>query len=229
MRLARSAAAIVALALIVFALAPALLADGTDDDIKAMNDLAAAGKDDECVAKMDVVRAGRDKRAYAALFALASTSKSDKVACGAIHALVAGWRDADTFRWFVGKIGDKTVYDRKTGRPELYKCVLASLPEYPPGTVKQAIKPLTDAVARFMPTDPEYTDLALRAYCTVFDRFAVQQLLQWLDQASAPAAGDAKESKEKAKASLLKTLATLFGHEEADAAAWKKWWEANAK
>lgn len=229
MRLVHGVLAAVLALLAAFAVSPPLRADGTDDDIKAMNDLAAAGKDDECVAKMDVVRAGRDKRAYAALFALASTSKSDKVACGAIHALVAGWRDADTFRWLLGKIGDKTVYDRKTGRPELYKCVLASLCEYPAGTVKQAIKPLGDAVTRFMTTDPEYTDLALRAYCVVFDRFAMQQLLSWLDQASAPGAGDAKANKEKAKESLLKTLSALCSHDETDAAAWKKWWEANAK
>src|SRR5262245_11194971 len=227
MRLARTAAAIVALAIAAFALAPAR-ADSTDDDIKAMNDLAAAGKDDECVAKMDVVRAGREKRAYAALHELTG-AKSDKVACGAIRSLAVGWRDADTFRWLMGKIGDKTLYDAKIGRPEVYKCGLASLREFPPERVKQALKPLADAVGRFMATNAEYTDLAIRAYGTVPDRFTVKQMLQWLDQAAAPAKDDAKANNEKAKTSVLQTLATLCAHEEPDAAAWKKWWEANEK
>jgi hypothetical protein len=222
----------VTLALIAaFTLAPAR-ADSTDDDIKAMLELAAAGKDDECVAKMDLVRAGREKRAYVALHELAASAKSDKVACGAIRALVVGWRDADTFRWLVGKIGDKTLYDTP-GRPDLYRCVLSSMRDFPPERTKQALTPLADAVNRFMATNPEYADLAIRAYGTVPDRFTVQQLLKWLDQAGAPpdakAGKDAKENKEKAKTSVLQTLAKLCAHEEADAAAWKKWWEANAK
>jgi hypothetical protein len=228
MRLARTAVAIIALLFSAFALAPVVRADSTDDDIKAMKELEAAGKDDECVAKMDLVRAGRDKRAYAALQELTG-SKSDKVACGAIRSLTVGWRDADTFRWLVGKIGDKTLYDVKAGRPEVYKCVLASIREFPPERVKQALKPLADAVARFMTTNAEFTDLAIRAYGTVPDRFTVQQLLQWLDQAAAPATGDAKAIKEQAKSSLLQTLAALCSHEEADAAAWKKWWDENGK
>lgn len=219
----------VSLALVALAsLAAGARADSTDDDIKAMNELAAAGKDDECVAKMDVVRAGRDKRAYTALHAL-NESKSDKIACGSIRALAVGWRDADTFRWLVTKIGDKTLYDPKAGRPEVYKCVLASLREFPPERVKQALTPLADAVNRFMPTSAEYTDLAIRAYGTVPDRFTVQQLLKWLDAAAAPGPADAKANKEAAKSSLLQTLAALCSHEEPDAAAWKKWWDENGK
>lgn len=230
MRLVTAAVAVLALVLVVVA-PPLARADSTDDDIKAMNDLAAAGKDDECVAKMDVVRAGREKRAYVALHELLA-SKSDKVVCGAIHALVAGWRDADTFRWLVGKIGDKTLYDAKTGRREVYKCVLASMREFPPERTKQALTPLADAVNRFMTTDAEYADLAIRAYGSVPDRFTVQQLLKWLDQADAPdakAGKEGKEIKDKAKASTLQTLATLCAHEEPDTASWKKWWDANGK
>ena len=232
MRLAASAAAVLALAAAFFA-APALRADSTDDDIKAMYELAAAGKDDECVAKMDLVRAGREKRAYVALHELMG-SKSDKIACGAIRALVVGWRDADTFRWLVGKIGDKTMSDPKTGRPEVYKCVLASLREFPAERVKQALTPLADAVNRFMNTEPVYADLAIRAYGSVPDRFTMQQLLKWLDQTSAPPDAkankeEAKANKEKAKVVLLETMTKLCGHDAGDAAGWKKWWEENGK
>ncbi len=218
----------VVLALAAVVLVGPVRADATDDEIKAMKELEAAGKVDECVAKMDLVRAGREKRAYAALSAL-TVSKHDAVACAAIHGLAAGWRDADTFRWLVGKIDDRTLYDAKSGRPEVYKCVLASMREFPPERVKQALKPLADAVARFMSTNAEFTDLAIRAYGTVPDRFTVQQMLQWLDQAGAPASGDAKVNKDKAKTAVLETLTKLCGTDAGDAADWKKWWAENGK
>jgi len=228
MRLAAAAVAVLAMGLALFVAPPRAAADSTDDDIKAMKELEAAGKEDECVAKMDVVRAGRDKRAYAALHELTG-SKSDKVVCAAIRGLSVGWRDADTFRWLMGKIGDKSLYEPGTGRPEVYRCVLTSLREFPPERVKQALKPLADAVARFMTTNAEYADLAIRAYGTVPDRFTVQQLLTWLDQSVAAATGDAKTNKDKAKTSLLETLTKLCGHDAGDAAGWKKWWAENGK
>lgn len=221
----RAAALVLGLAT---AFASAARADSTDDEIKVMKELEAAGKFDECIAKMDVVRAGRDSRAYAALSAL-TVSKNDKVACAAIHGLAAGWRDADTFRWLVGRIDDKTLYDAKTGRPEVYKCVLASMREFPPERVKQALKPLADVVTRSMSTNGDFADLAVRAYGTVPDRFTVQQLLQWFEQASAPASGDAKTNKDKVKTAVSETLTKLCGKDAGDAADWKKWWAENGK
>lgn len=217
-----------AAALVLALLAPFVLADATDDEIKAMKELEAAGKVDECVAKMDLVRAGREPRSYAALSAL-TVSKHDKVACAAIHGLASGWRDADTFRWLVGKIDDKTLYDPKTGRPEVYKCVLASIREFPAGQVKQALKPLADCVTRSMSSNGDFADLAVRAYGMVPDRFMVQQMLTWLEQASAPASGDAKANREKTKAAVTETLTKLCGKDAGDAADWKKWWAENGK
>ena len=228
----RAAAAAIALALLAallaFGPAPASRADSTDDDIKAMRELEAAGKADECLAKMDVVKAGRDPRAFAALNGLLS-SKHDAIACGAIRALAGTWRDGDTFRWLVGKVEDKSFSDPKVGRPEVYKCVLEALRSYPPERIKQALKQLGDAVTRFMATDPEYADRAIRAYGCVPDRFTVQQLLAGLDQASAAATGAAKTNKDRAKKALLETLTALTGKELPDATEWKQWWGENGK
>jgi hypothetical protein len=101
---------------------------------------------------------------------------------------------------------------------------------YPPDKVKAALKPLADAVNRYMTTDGEFADHAVRVYGMVPDRFTVMQLLDWLKVASS-GAGPASEKphKEKAKAALLQTLAALCGVENADHPAWKKWWDENAK
>jgi hypothetical protein len=216
----------------------ALRPDELDDDIQAMRDLAKAGeeKEDECIAKMALVRAGRDPRAFAAHKELIA-SKSDKIACAAIRGLAVTWHDPEYFRWLVGRVEDKSYYERKGGRPELYKCVLESIGTYPPDRVKAALKPLGDAVNRFLTTEPEYTDRAIRSYGTVPDRFTVQQLLEWLGQANSPGGGQAGEpeskearaSKDAAKKSILETLAQLCGKEFGDLDQWKKWWDENGK
>lgn len=230
--LTRSLAACATLGLAILVAAPvAVRADSTDDDIKAMKDLEKAGKDDECVAKIDVVRAGADTRAFIALKELV-TSKSDKIACAAIKGLAITWHDGEYFRWLLSKIDDKTLYARD-GRPEVYKCVLDTVRVYPPEKVKAGLKQLGDAVNRFMSTEPEFADLAIRAYGTVPDRFTVMQLLDWLGQASAkPGPKDpkeAKENREKSKKSILETLAALCGKDFPDLAQWKKFWDENGK
>ena len=205
-----------------------LRADQLDDDVKAMRELEKAGpeKEDECIAKMDLVKAGRDLRAYAAIKDMIA-SKSDKIACAAVMDLAVTWHDGDFFRWLVGKVDDKELAKQQGGRPELYKCVIDAVRTYPPGKVKSALKQLGDAVNRYLTSEPEYAERAIRTYGTVPDRFTVQQLLDWLGQLKS-AAGPS-ENKERARKAILETLNQLCGQEIADAVEWKKWWDANGK
>jgi len=244
--LAAPAALVLVFALLV-ANPAALRADDIDDGIKAVKELEKAGadKEDECIAKMLFLRAGRDPRAFAALKEMIG-SKSDRIACAAVSGLAVGWQDPEYFRWLLGRVDDKTLYSRESGRPEVYKCVLESIRTYPPGKVKAALKPLGDAVNRFLATEPEYADRAIRAYGTVPDRFTVQQLLDWLDQTAASPDGkgsgksggkgdnkgeskEARENKDKARQSILETLTALCGKDAGDAGQWRKWWAENGK
>ena len=223
-------AAVLALSLLAaFALATPLRADTVDDDIKAMKVAEAGGKEDECIAKIDSLRAGRDTRVFVPIRDM-TTSTHDKIACAAIHGIVDTWHEPEFFRWLVGKISDKDLSDPKSAHREVYICILDSIALYPPDKVKAALKPLADAVARYMTTDGELADRAIRVYGMVPDRFTVMQLLDWLNQANSgagPAA--AKPHKDKAKKAVVETLTALCGVENADAAAWKKWWDENGK
>lgn len=226
--LATATALVLSLFAALIAAPPVARADGIDDDIKAMKLAEAGAKEDECIAKIESLRAGRDARSFLAIRDM-TTSTHDKIAIAAIRGIVDTWHEPEFFRWLVGKISDKDMYDPKTGRPEVYKCVLETVGAYSPDKVKAALKPLGDAVARFMTTEPDYTDRAIRTYGMVPDRFTVLQLFDWIKLASAPATGAAKANQEKAKKAILETLTALCGNDAGDAAAWKKWWDENGK
>jgi hypothetical protein len=229
MRHLGSAAAVVVVLAAAFVAAPALRADEVDDDIKAMKVADSSGKEDDAIAKIDSLRAGRDNRSFLAIRDL-TTSAHDKVACAAIRGIVDTWHEPEFFRWLVGKISDKDLSDPKGAHREVYLCVLDAIGRYPPDKVKAALKPLADAVARYMTTDGDFADAAIRTYGKVPDRFTVMQLLDWLNQASAAGGPPAaKPHKEKAKKAALETLAALCGQSFESAADWKKWWDENGK
>lgn len=210
-----------------------LRADSVDDENDAVLALDKAGKDAECVAKIATMK---DARAFATLKELAGKSKSDAVAAAAIRHVAVTWKDAEYFRWLVGRLEDK---DLAADRPEIFKAVLDAVQAYPPEKIKHALKPLAEVVAKHMASEPDIAARAIRAYGTVPDRFTVQQLLEWLAQAGAAGGGkggnskaeskDARANKDAAKKVVLETLTQLTGKDLGDLEPWKKWWDENGK
>lgn len=226
-------AAVGALAALLAVVAPPAAADAIDDQITAMKGFEKSGDDGKCIAKMQELKDSGDPKVTAALKSLVG-SKSDKVACAAMKMVAVTKKDADFLKTLVQKVENKDLYDKKDGRPELYKCVLESVGAY---KSKTALAPLEKIVDKFLTVDSDYATRAIAAYGTVPDVAVVEQLLKWLKTADAHGqsqggkneSAEARENKQKASTALLAALNSLTGQDLGDAATWEKWWDGNKK
>ena len=215
---------------------PPAAADAVDDQIKAMKDFAAAGDDGKCIAKMQELKDSADPKVTAALKSLANqaTVKSDKIVCAAMKMVAVTKKDPEFLKTLVQKIENKDLYDKKDGRPEVYKCVLECVGAY---KSKTALGPLEKIVDKFLTVDADYSTRAIASYGTVPDVGVVEQMLKWAKSADAHGqsqggkneSAETRENKQKASAALISALNSLTGQDLGDASMWEKWWDGNKK
>ena len=231
--LVRTFAVLGAVALGLAVAVPPAAADAIDDQITAMKNFEKAGDDGKCIAKMQELKDSGDPKVTAALKSLVG-SKSDKVACAAMKMVAVAKRDPEFLKTLVQKIDNKDLYDKKDGRPELYKCVLESVGAY---KSKTALAPLEKIVDKFLTTDSEYSTRAIAAYGSVAEVAVVEQMLKWIkttdahgqSQGGKNESQEVRENKQKAGAALVAALNSLTGQDLGDGATWEKWWEGNKK
>lgn len=241
MRLSRTSAlrtlfVAAALAVSFAAVAPqALRADATDDQVTAL--LALEKDDGKCIAKMQEMKDSGDPRVLKAFKKLAD-SKGDKVACAAIKLVGMTKKDPDFLKWLIGKIDDKDLYEKKDGRPEVYKCILEVLTAYKgKAEFKPAIDKLEKVIKKFLSDNADYSTRAIRAYGTVEDPAIVEQLLKWLEETDSHGqsnsgkneSADARKNKEAANKAIVETLNELTGQDIGDSTTWKKFWDDHKK
>jgi len=230
--------------------APALFADGIDDQIKAMKDADKAGDDGKCIAEMQKLKdSAGDPRVMKAWKELVS-SKNDKIACGAVKTIATSrWRDVEFLKWMVGKLDDKDFYKEKDGRPEVFKSILDAMQNYRAdkpavATFKGSLPKLAELVKKFLSTNAEYSTRAIRAYGCVRDKFSFEQILDWGEQIEARQKGggaggggnkkgasqETRDTEDKSKKAVMETLAEMTGKDAGgDVAGWRKWWTENGK
>ena len=231
--LVRTFAVLGALAAGLAVVAPPARADAIDDQIKQMKDFEKAGDDGKCIAKMQELKDSGDPKVTAALKSLVG-SKSDKVACAAMKMVAVAKKDPEFLKTLVQKIDNKDLYDKKDGRPELYKCVLESVGAY---KSKTTLAPLEKIVDKFLTTDSEYATRAVAAYGTVPETSVVEQMLKWLkttdahgqSQGGKNESAEVRDNKQKSGAAIIAALNSLTGQDLGDGATWEKWWEGNKK
>jgi hypothetical protein len=205
--------------------------------IKAIKDAEKAGDEAKCLAKIAALKDSDDPRVLTVMKELFRASKSDKVVCAAMN-WITGTRDAEFYKGLVSKIDDKDLFRRRDGRPEVYKTLLEDLALYVRDNQdKSALKPLDEAVKRFIATDSEYATRAIRAYGAVREPAVVEQLIAWLEEVESRGQSqggknenaDARKRKDDAKKAILETLKALVGPDIPDAATWTKFWNEKKK
>lgn len=210
--------------------APAVLADDVDDAIVQLKELVKANDEGKAIAKITELETKMDGRVTDALADVAKAAKSDRVSKAAMK-VAAQRKDPELSKWLKTKLDDKKMAE---DHPERYLAVLDSVGFYGD---KSTMKPLEDVVKKYLPTNSNYSKAAIRAYGSIREKVAVEQLVKWLRQTENTRAGgqgasmsaQTRDNYEAAKGAVLKALESLTLQDMGDAATWEKWWKENEK
>ena len=226
-------AALVGLLALTAGPAPSARADEVDDKIKAMNDFEKAGDAKKAVAMMIQLDTSLHDARVQEAFYRQRTSEVLEVAALAMKKL-AGRRHAKLLAWLKSKIDDKKLQKDNDGKSQRYVDVLTAVGMYGD---KSTAEPLADVVKKYLTGNPEYTVAAIKAYGSIKEKATIEQLLEWLGQATAGGqsqggkneSAETKEKKGKARDAILEVLREITGQDIGDADTWNKWGEEHEK
>lgn len=217
---------------------PAAQADAIDDSVKMLEDELKSGDENKVTAKVTELTAAAtlDPRVAKAVLEVAKTNKLENASIAAIKALGAK-KDPELYKYLKSKVkDDKLLESHKTK----YITIIDALGNYG-GDPKTALLDkgthgylADDIVKKFVMVDEALLKAAVRSYASIRDKAVIAMLIEWTATGDNPPRDSKVSAETKAKYATLsaacrQALQNLTQLDIPTGAAWKEYWDKNAK
>lgn len=217
---------------------PAAHADAIDDSLKMLDDDMKSGDENKVTAKVTELTAAAtlDPRVAKAVLDVAKSNKLENSSIAAIKALGAK-KDPELYKYIKSKVkDDKLAESHKTK----YVAIIDALGNYG-GDPKTALLDkgthgylADDIVKKFVMIDEALLKAAVRSYASIRDKGVIEKLIEWTAAGDNPPRDNKVSAETKAKYATLsaacrQALQNLTQLDIPTGAAWKEFWDKNAK